>query len=244
MKVLGEGKRPEEERALDELSMLWQQRNLLPIPAPRKWARSSAHLTYAAVGIVALLLLVVLIGKWRLGSAQPVPTQIVDALVTRVRPFEPRIVGQPYLTIQEVNRGPEDTARDGLEVEMTEKSAESYEMGRFFLLRKKYPKAIKYLKTAIAESKGVSADVYNDLGVAYMENGEASFAAAESEFKEVLSRNPAHAPAVFNLSILYGRQGRIEEAEQRRRQYLSLDPDSGWAKELRKKLLQKEPIEP
>jgi tetratricopeptide (TPR) repeat protein len=242
MKVLRDDVTPEEEAAVQELAALWEERNPRPVPMPRRSRLSSRRWIYAA-GVAAVLLAAVLISRLPFGSQASTAKEITDALVANVRPFEPRIVGQPYLAVQEVTRGPEDLVPVELEREMTEKSAESYEVGRFFLIRKNYPKAIKYLRTAVSDPKGVPADVHNDLGVAYLESGESSFAAAEQEFKDALNRNRVHAPAVFNLLILYERQGRFEEARQRREEYLSLDSKSGWAKEAQKKLSGREPAE-
>jgi Tfp pilus assembly protein PilF len=174
-----------------------------------------------------------------------VALQAADALLASVRPFEPRVVGQSYMPIREVTRtAAEDPVPAALAAEMTESSATSYEIGRFFLLQKEYTRAIKHLKTAVADPSGVPAGVHNDLGVAYLQSGPENFAAAEAEFREVLERDPRHAPALFNLAILYSRLGRVKEANQRRQQYLALDPDSGWAKEIQKSLAARESNQP
>jgi tetratricopeptide (TPR) repeat protein len=238
MKVLRDETTREEETALQQLSQMLEKRNLQPMPARR--ALSIKHLAVGA-GIAALLLTAVFIYRMPFGSSPSTPTQIVSALADSIRPFEPRIVGQRYLEVQEVTRAAGDNlVPDILAAQMTESSADSYEVGRFFLLRKEFGKAIRHLKTAVSDPKGVPADVHNDLGVAYLESGEDNFESAETEFKSALSLNPTHAPALFNLSILYERQGRLPEAVERREQYLELDPDSGWAKEIQKKLSRKE----
>jgi tetratricopeptide (TPR) repeat protein len=243
MKVLSEETSPEEELALQQLAKMLEQRNLRPVPALARRVLPK-KLVYAVAGVAALLLTAVFVGRMPFSSSASTPTQIVQALADSVRPFEPRIVGQRYLEIQGVTRSPVNLVPEILAAQMTESSADSYEMGRFFLLNREYGKAIKYLKTAVADPRGVPADVHNDLGVAYLESGEETFAAAESEFRAALTLTATHAPALFNLSILYERQGRIAEAVQRRQQYLELDPDSGWAKEIEKKLSRKESAEP
>ena len=244
MRVLRADTSSEEEAALQELSRALEQRNLPPIPTAKRWALSTKYRIYGATAIAAVLLAAVFIGWLPSGAAPSRQAQIAEALVATLRPFEPRMVGQPYLEIQESTRGPEALVPDVLAAEMTESSAQFYEVGRYFLLLKEYAKAIKLLKTAIADSQGVPADVYNDLGVAYLQSGPENFAAAESEFKNALNRNPAHLPAVFNLSILYGRQGRLEDARRHGQGYLDMDPDSGWAKEIQRKFLRKESTEP
>jgi tetratricopeptide (TPR) repeat protein len=245
MKVLRDETTPEEDAALQELSAMLEQRNLRPVPVTKRWAFPSKHLAYGAAGIAALVLAAVFISRMPSGSTSASsPKQIVAALADSIRPFEPRIVGQRYLEVQESTRSPENLVPDALVSHMTDSSAESYTVGRFFLLRKEYGRAIKYLKEAAADPKGVPADVHNDLGVAYLESGIDTFAAAEAEFKDALRLSPSHAPALFNLSILYERQDRIVDAKERARQYLEVDPDSGWAKELQKKIKEKESAEP
>ena len=244
MKVLRDEVEPEEDEAVQQLSALWDQRNPRPVPQRSRLPTSYRRWIYAAVA--ALVVAAVLISRMPFGSELSPTAQIVKAMASKERPFEPRIVDQPYLTMQEFTRSPEDIeVSDLLEAEMTEKSATSYEVGRYFLLRRKYPMAIKYLRTAVADPRGVPADVHNDLGVAYLESrGDENLAAAEGEFKEALSINPNHLPAMFNLSVLYGRNGRADEANRRRQQYLALDPDSDWAREVKQKLLGKESAEP
>jgi len=244
MKVLRDDVRPKEEATLLQLDELWSARNLHPVPASRRWMPRSRSIPYAAAGIAALFVIAILAGKLWFVARPSMATQAAEALVAGARPFEARVVGQPYMAIQEVTRAPQDPVPDVLAGKMTEDSAEAYEVGRYFLMRKEYAKAIKHLKTAVADSKGVPADVHNDLGVAYLQSGPANAAAAEAEFKVALDRSPTHAPALFNLSILYSRLGRPAEANQRRQQYLALDPDSGWAKEIQKSLERRERNQP
>ena len=240
MKILKAEVDPDEDTALQELAARWEERNPRPAPVIRRLLWSRRWILAA----VAAVLLVAIISQLPFGSKATPAQQITLALMASIRPFEPRMVGQPYLTVQESTRSAEDPLPLALEAQMTEKSAESYEVGRFFLLQKKYAKAIKYLKTSAADPRGVPADVHNDLGVAYLLSGQENFAAAENEFKDVLRRNPNHAPAMFNLSILYEREGRAEEAKLRRQQYLQLDSYSGWAKEIQMKLSGKESTVP
>jgi tetratricopeptide (TPR) repeat protein len=244
MKVLRDETSPEEEAALQELTAMLDPQKLRPAPPPKRWAVSRSQLLMAGGAVAAFLLLGVFFLRPHSSPALSRQEQIAQTLVANLRPFEPRIVGQPYLQIQETTRSAENLVPDVLTSEMTEDSAASYEVGRFYLLKKDYPTAIRHLKRAIAASKGVPADVHNDLGVAYLESGGTeNFASAEIEFKEALRMYPTHAPAVFNLSILYQREGRLDEARRRNQQYQELDPESGWAKELQKKFTGKDSAE-
>jgi len=232
MRVLREDVPREEEATLQKLSTTWSKRGLHPVPAPKVWIPPARRLPYAVAAAAALVFIGVFSWKLTVGPKPSTAEQMTEALVASMRTFEPRMVGQPYMAIQEVTRSAEDPVPDVLAKEMTENSADAYAQGRFFLLRKNYPKAIKYLKNAVADPRGVPADVHNDLGVAYFQSGSEYLTAAEGEFKEALERSPSHLAALFNLSLLYSRQGRSVEANQRKQQYLALDPDSGWAKEI------------
>jgi len=243
MRVLREDVQVKEEATLVQLDELWSARKLRPVPVSRRWMPRARTIRYAA-GIAALFVVALVSGKLWFGSEPSYATQAAEALVANLRPFEARVVGQPYMAVQEVTRAPQLTVPDLLAGRMTEDSADAYEVGRYFLLKKEYAKAIKHLKTAVADPRGVPADVHNDLGVAYLQSGPANAAAAEEEFKVALERSPTHAPALFNLSILYGRLGRAAEANQRRQQYLALDPDSGWAKEIQNSLERRERNQP
>jgi len=236
MRVLREETQPHEEAALQQLDDLWAARKLHPVPAPRR-RKPFPKIVFSIAGIAALFIIAFFVGKSSLGSKPSVAKQAVDAVVSHRRPFEPRVVGQDYMAVQEVTRSAEDPAvPDVLVAKMTEDSAVAYEVGRYFLLvKKEYAKAIKHLKTAVSDPKGVPADVHNDLGVAYLQSGPANFADAEAEFKNALETSPTHEPALFNLALLYGRLGRTADAEELTQQYLTLDPNSGWAEEIQKK---------
>jgi tetratricopeptide (TPR) repeat protein len=240
MKVLRDDVNPEEDAAVQELATLWEQRNPRPIPIQRP--RPSVRWIYA-VAAAAVILVAVLIGRpWSSEPEISKTAQLNEALLQKDRPFVPRVVGQRYVPLQEFTRSSEDVTVEGvLEKEMTSQSAESYEVGRYFLLQRKYPKAIKYLSAAVADPKGVPADVHNDLGVAYLESKDLK--AAETEFKDALSRNSSHLPALFNISLLYLREGRVDDAKQWAQRYLVNDPDSQWATELQKRLSGKESAE-
>lgn len=237
MRVLRQDVQPHEAVALQRLDDLWAAQKLQPVPARRGWI-PFRHVAYVIGGMAALFVIALFVQRSFLVSKPSVAKQAVAAVVVSVRPFEPRVVGQRHMAIQEVTRSLGDPiVPDVLAAKMTEDSAGAYEIGRYFLLvRKEYAKAIKHLKTAVSDPKGVPADVHNDLGVAYLQSGPANLADAEAEFNHALELSPTHAPALFNLSIVYSRQGRTADANKRRQQYLDLDPDSGWATEIQKSL--------
>lgn len=234
MRVLRADVGPEEEAVLSQLEQLWADRKLQPLPPAKRRVAHFWPFAYAAAGVAALLVIAFLVGVFPFGSELSTTAQINLVMLEKSRPFEPRVVGQVYMSVDEVTRSAADPVPGALAGEMTEDSADAYEHGRYFLLRKDYAKAVKYLRDAVADPKGVPPDVHNDLGVAYMQSQPANEREAEAEFKSALQRSPSHLPALFNLSVLYSRLGRVEEVRQRRQQYLALDPDSGWAQEIQK----------
>jgi tetratricopeptide (TPR) repeat protein len=163
--------------------------------------------------------------------------EVIQLLLAENRPFEARISGQPhrpYITTRGVaNNG---TTYGLLAGQMTRLAATTYEMGQFHLLQKDFRQAIPYLELAEREA-GVTPDVHNDLGVAYMESRiPANLQKASVEFRHALAAKPEYAPAVFNLAILSERMGKRDQAEQQWMQYLQLESDRQWSDEAKSKL--------
>jgi tetratricopeptide (TPR) repeat protein len=231
MRVLREDLTPKEEAALQKLTEICEPRSLHVVPAES--SRRPKRLGYAVAGSVVAVILAFSAGYF-LQSTRPT-SEITQALLAQVRPFEPRISGQPYRVAEEVTRGPDDAKKLGALAAEVGQRAQAYEMGQFFLIQKQYADAIKNLQSA-AKDKSAPADVHNDLGVAYLQNGEETFGLAETEFKAALAQDPKHASAVFNLSILYEREGLTGQAETWWRRYLEMDRDSGWAQEIKRKM--------
>jgi hypothetical protein len=171
-------------------------------------------------------------------SAEPQSArEVVQLLLAKHRPFESQISGEPHLPILQT-RGPDDPgiSYDLLAAEMTRLSANSHEMGRFYLLQKDFARAIPYLEIAEREV-GAGAAVHNDLGVAYLESGNpALFEKAGDEFTHALESDRSFTAAAFNLGIFYERSGAVANAEAEWKTYLGMDSESDWAAEARKRL--------
>ena len=234
MKVLREDLTSKEEVAVQKLTEVCDPRSLRAVPVKSGASAKPRWLVYAVASFAAAVILAFSAGYFL--RSTPAASEITKALLAQARPFEPRIAGQPYRVAEEVTRGPEDPGKfNALAAEMAQRTAQAYEMGQFFLIEKQYADAIQYLRVA-ARDASATADVHNDLGVAYLQNGEETFGLAETEFKTALNKNPNHASAVFNLSILYEREGLSGEAETWWHRYLQMDPDSGWAQEIKRKM--------
>ena len=223
----------EESVALRAISAEWDKRkeNNLPL-RPRV---SGLFMAIAAVVIV----LVGVSSVWmaRQGAEPESAEEIVTLLLEQNRPFEARLAGQPHLSIERT-RGTGETGVSYtlLAGEMTRLSANSHEMGRFYLLEKEFRKAIPYLEIAEREV-GASAAVHNDLGVAYLEDGNGSHHnKAESEFLHALQHDESFAAAAFNLALFYERSNSTAQAKAQWKRYLELDSESDWAREANERL--------
>src|SRR5262249_17732680 len=97
-------------------------------------------------------------------------------------------------------------------------------------------RAIPYLEI-VEKEVGASAAVHNDLGVAYLESGNASeVEKAGPEFLHALSADASSVTAAFNLALFYERMNETGQAEAQWKRYLELDHTSDWASEARLKI--------
>jgi tetratricopeptide (TPR) repeat protein len=165
------------------------------------------------------------------------PGEVVQLLLSQQRPFELQMSNQPHLPILRTRGADDPGVSYGLLAgELTRLSADSHQMGRFYLLQKDFRRAIGYLELAEKEV-GADAEIHNDLGVAYLEGGgESGLQKAAQEFRHALDADPSFAPAVFNLAIFYERTGAATEAESQWMRYLKLDSNSAWSVEAKTKL--------
>jgi len=164
-------------------------------------------------------------------------SDVVQLLLSQKRPFELQMSNEPHLPILRT-RGTDDpgVSYGLLAGELSRLSADSHQMGRFYLVQKDFKRAIDYLELAEKEV-GASAEIHNDLGVAYLEgSGEAGLQKAGQEFRHALQANPSFAPAIFNLAMLYERMGAVSDAEAQWKRYLQVDSNSAWSVEARTEL--------
>ncbi len=237
MRLLDEEITPEEANTLQEATARWDSKHNKDKSTIRHTAFSGWGLRVAAA---ALILLIAGTGVWVLtrNSAQPKSAgEVVHLLLSHQRPFESRLDDEPYLPLM-LTRGTNDpgVAYGLLAGEMARLSADSHQMGRFYLLQKDFARALPYLETA-AFQVGASAAVHNDLGVAYLEYGNASqIGKAALEFRRALELDRAFAPAIFNLAMYYERSSAVTEAAAQWNRYLEVDRNSEWGREARTRL--------
>ena len=242
MRLLRTATTAEEEVRLQAISKSWDDRYLpaFPVRQPRAGFLHRGWLV-ALTGVAALLLFVAIpswITSYRNGTLQT-PGDILLMLMSRGRPFEAQLAEEPHLDRVRGRIARPDVDYVQLGQEMTQRSADQYEMGKFYLIQGDVDGALPNLETA-EKDPGAPAAVHNDLGVAYMElSGKEKWARAEEEFNHAVDRNPNYLPAIFNLSILYDREEKYSDADDARRKYLRLDSKSGWANEVQLRLNRK-----
>ena len=237
MRVLREDVSSEEAAVLEAVAAQWHQKTGEKA-APKGGWRSPRSIV--AIVAVAASLVIGLTSIWIVREQLVEPKtagEVVQLLLGQSRPFESRMSGQPHRPIVRT-RGSDDAGVSYplLAGEMTRLSANSHEMGRFYLLQKDFRRALPYLEIAEREV-GASAAVHNDLGVAYFEDGDGSLLAkAGEEFQHALQQDKAFAAAAFNLALFYERTNAIAQAQSQWKRFLELDSKSEWATEARGRL--------
>jgi tetratricopeptide (TPR) repeat protein len=238
MKLLKEELDPREQVALVAIQDNWKKGQVQHyVPARRTGVYHRWML--ALGGIVAVLVLAVGVSEivGRIGEPRSASEVVQLLLDQHNRPFEGRLSGQPALPFL-ATRGPEDseTTNFGLLVgQMTRLSATSSEMGQFYLLQRKFDRAIDYLQPVARES-GATPEIHNDLGVAYLESGvPQNLQKALNEFRLALVVKSDFAPASFNLAIVYERMHDTVQERQELLHLLKIETDPAWADQARAK---------
>ncbi len=234
MRLLKEEVGAEEAAAVESIAQQW---NKSKHKMPRRTGTFPNWLSRWVAVAAALAIAVVAVSMVIHRQAQPKSAgEIVQLLLSQNRPFESRLANEPHLPILRT-RGVEDpgVAYGLIAGEMTRLSADSHQMGRFYLLQKEFGRAISYLEIAEPEV-GAEAAVHNDLGVAYMESDAPRLEQAGEEFRHALDKDPLFAPAVFNRALLYERINTPEKAVAEWKRYIQLDPNSDWGKEALRRL--------
>ena len=236
MRVLQPEVTPEEANALEGIAAEWDKKTANKrLPDRRSFPRYLVALTAISAVLAIGTFSAWIIRQW---SAEPKSArEVVELLLTQTRPFESRMAGQPHRQIVRTRgSGDPGVSYPLIAGEMTRLSANSHEMGRFYLLQKDFARAIAYLEIAERET-GAGAAVHNDLGVAYLERGgRSSLDKAREEFLHALQQDKSFAAATFNLALFYERINATSQAEAQWKRYLELDSKSDWAMEARGRL--------
>ena len=236
MRLLDQEIGPDEAVMIQSVTTEWDKKSKERMPRRtgtlKNWFLSSVAVAATLViGLVSVRVIADHIAR------QDSASDVVQLLLSQQRPFELQMANEPHLPILRT-RGAEDpgVSYGLLSGELTRLSADSHQMGRFYLVQKDFKRAIDYLELAEKEV-GAGAAIHNDLGVAYLEGGgESRLQKAAQEFRHALEADPAFAPAVFNLAVFYERTGAVPEASSQWKRYLQLDSNSAWSIEARTRL--------
>jgi tetratricopeptide (TPR) repeat protein len=235
MRLLSEEITADETAMIESFTAEWEKQGKQRIVRRggswKKWFMSGA--------VAASLMMAVISGRLVMDrlSDPDSASDVVQLLLKQQRPFELQMSNEPHLPILRT-RGTDDpgVSYGLLAGELSRLSADSHQMGRFYLVQKDFKRAIDYLELAEKEV-GANAEIHNDLGVAYLEgSGEAGLQKAGQEFRHALQANPSFAPAAFNLAMLYERMGAASDAEAQWKRYLQVDSNSAWSVEARTRL--------
>jgi tetratricopeptide (TPR) repeat protein len=231
MRLLNEEVTAEEAATIQLVTAEWDKKTK-ERTVPRTGTWSGWLVGFSAVAALAIFGFVSIhfISSQRLAADSP--GEVVQLLLSQQRPFDLQMSDQPHLPILRTRgTGDPGVSYGLLGGELTRLSADSHQMGRFYLLQKDFKRAIDYLELAEREV-GAKAEIHNDLGVAYLEGGgESRLQKAAQEFRHALETDPLFAPAVFNLAIFYERTGATAEAKSQWNRYLQLDSNSAWSAE-------------
>ena len=152
------------------------------------------------------------------------------------RTFEARLSRQPYSGFTRTRTGAATAEPASANDELNRLGANHAELGRFYLQHTEFVKAVAELENAGKQNPD-SVEICNDLGVAYMESADDRLLEkALGQFQRALQLNPKYGPALFNLALVHERLGHFADAEQELKSYLQIDPDSGWAQEVKARL--------
>lgn len=233
MRVLQPDVDAQEQHELEAISAEWDKRKENRPPRPRV---SGFFMAVAAVAVVLVGMSAFWFARQQVTEPESAE-EVVGLLQEQGRPFEARMSGQPHRGIEQTRTaGDIEVSYSLLAGEMTRLSANSHEMGKFYLLEKDFSRAIPYLEIAEREV-GASAAVHNDLGVAYLENGNGSqHVKAGAEFRHALQHDESFAAAAFNLALFYERINATAQAKAQWKRYLEMDSKSDWAREAEERL--------
>jgi tetratricopeptide (TPR) repeat protein len=173
----------------------------------------------------------------------------LNAAYREARPIEARITGFSYAPFSsgtaKINEG-KLTLAESILSPQTDKPPSpmaSYAFGKFLLAKGKFGEAIRQFETALKNGSN-NASLHNDLAVALMEEAFPQpadrksdyFAQSRAHLEQAIKLDRNALEPLFNLALLYHRQGLWGQAEESWQTYLKNDTRSGWAEEAKRYL--------
>jgi CHAT domain-containing protein/tetratricopeptide (TPR) repeat protein len=212
--------------------------------------------------VMTVLVLACAFGGWRVLFHQSEVSQGLLALNNAYRaqrPTEARITGFTYAPLPRLRGAApgsiDETARAHAErilrdaVQDEPGPAAHHALGQFYLAERKFDQAIEEFTTALKDDPA-NAQLYSDLGAAYMERGQAAgpeqdanhgpedLARALEACAHALELDPALLAARYNRALCHEALLLPQQATEDWREYLrrDTDPNSQWAVEARQHL--------
>jgi CHAT domain-containing protein len=180
------------------------------------------------------------------------------------RPIEARITRLDYAPFV-TTRGGEPPHVDSRERDFAERylldavrdkpgSVSYHALGKFYLAEKNFDKAIAHFEEALKADPN-NAQIYADLGAAWLEKGKRDASANSGNSLEELARSlenlhkalqldPNLLDALFNRALSLQEQKLWKQAEEAWNEYLTHDSTSAWAQEARRKLAELQQRQP
>lgn len=183
-------------------------------------------------------------------------TAALNRAYKQERPLESRITDFNYAPFPQ-ERGDGDTNIDQDELnsafillsgQVRDNSTDAkaqHALGRFYLAKKDFKNAIVQFQKAL-NLVSDNAEIYSDLGTAYLEEYKAAKKPANADparplealeqFEKAIRLNPHLLPPHFNRAICLQMQNLLGEARKAWEKYLQLDPDSAWGAEAKQRI--------
>jgi len=230
-----------------------QTSGLVPVPHRGMWVLASP----ASMALMLLVIGVLGVIGWRLFVHQSDLQKGLIALneaYRQERPVEARISSLDYAPFRSTRSG-EPQRVNNLELkraqillsdaEKAQGDADSaHALAKLYLLQKDYDKAIEFLQRA-AKADTKNAQIYADLGAAYLEKGRLELETGKGRedldrsleyLKQALEIDPNLVEALFNRALVHQHLGRYQEAKADWHAYLEKDSRSNWASEAQENL--------
>ena len=232
-----------------------------PTPTPSHGWVYGLYSSPVRVAVAALLLVVVALGVWQIFFRQSdVEKGLValNAAYREERPTEARISNLDYAPFPTRRSGRATGNVDQNELNRAEltllealankpSAAVHHALGKVYLAKREFDKAVEQFDAGI-KSDPNNAQLYSDLGAAWLEKGKLDTDGAEpgkgmeelghalENLNRALGINPNSLEALFNRALCEEQMTLYAQAENDWREYLKRDSTSPWAEEARRRL--------
>ena len=236
-------------------------------PSQTQWGWAQAFFSSPLrVAVLALVVLGVVVGSWRIFFHQSDVDKgllALNAAYREQRPVEARISSFSYAPFSTTRGGPDrvdSMARARAEailsnaVNERSDAASYHALGKVYLAKKQFDDAIKEFDEAL-KNDPKNAQLYSDLGAAWLEKGKTDVAKGKADpagslsgkgmeelgrsletLNKALELDPNLLEAVFNRALCKEQMPLYSQAEDDWQEYLRRDSTSSWADEARGRL--------